>query len=105
MPKLRLAKVKGFEGLKILNIKINRKRAAVGLKPIDLAVYFSDECEFRQADQNDLIMELCRSELIQSKQHNFGGNNYGPPQKFINKKTEEKKARQEKIRTYPYLVP
>ena len=78
IPKLRLAKDKGVEGQKIMNIKIKKKRALCGLKPIDIVTYFPDECDFRLSDQRDLLFELCKPQVAARPQYNFGGNNYYP---------------------------
>ena len=45
LPKLRLARVYGFEGLKKISFEINNTREELGLKPIELSEYFADEIQ------------------------------------------------------------
>ena len=61
LPKLRLAKVAGFEGVQKLSMLI---AVEFGIGMIDLQEYFQDELDQRTRDQNELILELCKTELL-----------------------------------------
>ena len=61
LPKLRLAKVAGFEGAKKLSMQV---AAEFGTGKIDLQDYFQDELDQRTKDQNDLVLEICKTELL-----------------------------------------
>jgi hypothetical protein len=58
MPKLRLAKISGFEGLQKLEMQIEIETGY----EIDLNEEFKDEVGQRVKNQNDLLFELCKSE-------------------------------------------
>lgn len=51
LPKLRLAKVFGFEGLKKIQTQINKNRSIFGLPNIELNEYFPDEVQRRNKNQ------------------------------------------------------
>ena len=50
LQRLRGAKIDGFEGVKMLNLKINRKRKAKGDKPINLEEDCAEDLELRKDD-------------------------------------------------------
>ena len=64
LPKLRLAKVFGFKGTKAINMQVNFERKTQGLDPINLEEYFSEELDQRVKDQQDLLIELCKTDQI-----------------------------------------
>ena len=47
MPKLRLAKVYGFKGIKAISMYLNQERKSLGLEAIKLEDYFEEELEQR----------------------------------------------------------
>lgn len=94
VPKLRLARVYGFEGVKNINRQLNQKRRKHMGKlytEIKLEEYFLEEIEHRMKDQSDLVLELCKAELskdntlplagagqltVPASQQNSGGSTY-----------------------------
>ena len=56
--RLQGAKVDGFEGVKMLELKINRKFKAKGMSPIRLQEECSNDLETRRNDQYNLFKEL-----------------------------------------------
>jgi hypothetical protein len=51
LTKLRAGRVPGFEGTKLLNLKLNKKLKAAGQDPCDLAVDCPEDLIARQQDQ------------------------------------------------------
>lgn len=49
--RFRGAKVSGFEGVRLLNMKINKKRKEEGLPAIDLAIECKRDIEDREESQ------------------------------------------------------
>lgn len=58
LQRLRAGRIPGFEGAKLLNIKLNKKLKAAGEQPIDLP---ADDLRQRQIDQYSLYKEICKS--------------------------------------------
>jgi predicted NACHT family NTPase len=54
------AKVSGFEGVRLLNMKINRKRKDEGLAPIDVAVECKRDIADREDSQYMLFQEIVK---------------------------------------------
>jgi hypothetical protein len=50
LPRLRAAKIPGFEGPKLLNLKLNKKLKAKGEDPVDLERDCPDYLGARQSD-------------------------------------------------------
>lgn len=101
VPKFKLAKVSGFEGIKNLNMKISRE--FLNGDTINLQDYFSDELVQRTKDQSDLLIDICKADFKVAESENpYGGKGfYNQPsitQKFTSLKNEERKARQNSIR-------
>lgn len=63
------AKIDGFEGVKLLEIKINRKLRQAGMSPIRLNEECADDLEMRRDDQYTLFKEIVKlqaPQLLQS---------------------------------------
>lgn len=58
--RFRGAKVSGFEGVRLLNMKINKKRKEDGLPEIDLAVECRRDLEDREDSQYLLFQEIIK---------------------------------------------
>ena len=54
------AKVDGFEGVKKIELKINRKLKARGMSPIRLQEECADDLETRRNDQYTLFTEIIK---------------------------------------------
>ena len=57
-PRLRAAHVEGFEGVRSLNLKLNRKRKEEGKGEINLAEECAGDLELRKDDMYDLFLEM-----------------------------------------------
>jgi len=55
LARLRGAKIDGFEGPKMLELKINKKRRAQGEEPINLQRECAEDLEIRRDDQYELF--------------------------------------------------
>ena len=60
MTRLRGAKIDGFEGPKMLELKINRKRLAKGEEKIDLQKECEEDLRIRRKDQFTLFKEILK---------------------------------------------
>ena len=58
--RLQGAKVDGFEGVKKIELKINRKLKAKGMSPIRLQEECPDDLETRRNDQYTLFTEIIK---------------------------------------------
>ena len=58
--RLQGAKVDGFEGVKKIELKINRKLKARGMSPIRLQEECADDLETRRNDQYTLFTEIIK---------------------------------------------
>jgi len=56
--RLRAGKIPGFEGPKLLNLKLNKKLSLNGESPIDLQQECPEDLAQRQEDQFQLYLEL-----------------------------------------------
>jgi len=59
-PRLQGAKIDGFEGVKMLEIKINRKLKQGGMSPIRLTEECAEDLEMRRDDQYTLFKEIVK---------------------------------------------
>ena len=60
MARLRAAKIPGFEGTKLLNLKMNKKLKAQGEEPVDLERDCPQDLVTRANDQYKLYLEICK---------------------------------------------
>jgi len=64
LPRLRAAHVEGFEGVRSLNLKLNKKRREEGLHEINLAEECAGDLELRKDDMYDLFLEMVKTYWI-----------------------------------------
>ena len=67
---------------------------------LDLKNYYYEELETRIRDQQDLLIEICKSEF-----KNDGSQTVPVHIKIANKKAEERKCRQNNIRFVNFIMP
>jgi hypothetical protein len=60
LARLRAAKIPGFEGTKLLNLKMNKKLKAKGEEPVNLEKDCPQDLVTRANDQYKLYLEICK---------------------------------------------
>lgn len=62
------AQLEGYEGVKQLNLKFNKKRVKHGLQPIDLSEVCAEDLEKRKKDQEELFNYLIKVPIDETLQ-------------------------------------